>query len=247
MTLRKGVDQMMENQCDVRLKVWGDYACFTRPEFKVERVSYPIITPSAARGVLEAIYWKPEIRYIIQEIWVLRQGTQTTIIRNEISSKQDRTPVIIENDKERQQRTSLILRDVEYLIFAKMALRSHTKHKIENYLPQFIERRDKGRCFHQPYLGTREFSADFSKPDGKERCDPLLIGHTIRFGQMLLDIAFIQDDDRKEDFLYFRKPGKDGQKEVKGRKKALFFNAILENGVMKVPQAKYNELIQMEG
>lgn len=237
---------MMENKCDVKLKVRGDYACFTRPEFKVERVSYPVITPSAARGVLEAIYWKPEIRYIIQEVWVLRQGAQTTIMRNEISSKQDKNPVVIEDNKERQQRTSLILRDVEYLIIANMVLRSHTKLKIENYLPQFIERRDKGRCFHQPYLGTREFSADFSKPEGKEQCDPLLMGRIVPLGQMLLDIAFIQDDDRKEDILYFRKPGKDGQKEVKGRKKTLFFNAILENGVMKVPQTKYDELIQME-
>jgi len=237
---------MMESQCDVRLKVWGDYACFTRPEFKVERVSYPIITPSAARGVLEAIYWKPEIRYIIKEIWTLKQGTQTTIMRNEISTKQDKNPVVIEDDKERQQRTSLILKDVQYLIIAKMVLRPHTKFKIENYLPQFIERRDKGRCFHQPYLGTREFSADFSKPDGKERCDPLLMGHIVRLGQILLDIAFIQDDARKKDFLYFRKPGKDRQEEVKGRKKALFFDATLENGVMKVPQAKYDELIQME-
>jgi CRISPR-associated protein Cas5d len=238
---------MNEQEAEVKLKVNGEYACFTRPEFKVERVSYPVMTPSAARGVLEAIYWKPEIRYFIKEILILKQGTQTTIMRNEISSKQDKNPIVIEKDKERQQRTSLILKDVEYLIVAKMVLRPHTKHKIENYLPQFIRRRDKGQCFHQPYLGNREFSADFSKPNGTEQCDPLLQGHIVHLGQMLLDIAFIREERREEDFLYFLQPGKDGQTKVKGCKQALFFNAKLENGVLRVPQSKYRELVVMEG
>lgn len=237
---------MNEQEAEVKLKVNGDYACFTRPEFKVERVSYPVMTPSAARGILEAIYWKPEIRYFIKEIWILRQGTQTTIMRNEISSKQDKNPIVIEKDKERQQRTSLILKDVEYLIVAKMLLRPHTKHKIENHLPQFIRRRDKGQCFYQPYLGNREFSADFSKPNGKEQCDPLLRGHIVHLGQILLDIAFIQEEKREEDFLYFLQPGEKGQIKVKGCKQALFFDAKLENGVLRVPQSKYRDLVLME-
>ena len=238
---------MNEQEAEVKLKVNGDCACFTRPEFKVERVSYPVMTPSAARGIMEAIYWKPEIRYFIKEIWILRQGTQTTIMRNEISSKQDKNPIIIEKDKERQQRTSLILKDVEYLIVARMVLRPHTKHKIENYLPQFIRRRDKGQCFHQPYLGNREFSADFSKPNGKEQCDPLLRGHIVHLGQMLLDIAFIREEKREEDFFYFIPPEGNGLKAVKGYKQALFFDAKLENGVLRVPQSKYRELVLMEG
>jgi CRISPR-associated protein Cas5d len=238
---------MNERKAEVRLKVRGDYACFTRPEFKVERVSYPVMTPSAARGVLEAIYWKPEIRYFIKEIWVLKQGTQTTIMRNELSSKQGNDPIIIEKEKERQQRTSLILKDVEYLIIAHMAVRAHAQHRLENYLPQFIERRDKGRCFHQPYFGNREFTADFSRPNYKEQCDPLLMGHTVNLGQMLFDIAFIEDEKCDEDSLYFLRPGKDFQQEVKGRKYALFFEAVLENGVLKVPTAKYDQLVRMEG
>jgi CRISPR-associated protein Cas5d len=238
---------MSEREAEIRLKVSGEYACFTRPEFKVERVSYPIITPSAARGVLEAIYWKPEIRYFIKEILVLKQGTHSTIMRNEISSKQDNDPIVIEKDKERQQRTSLILKDVEYLIIAYMKLRSHVQRKIENYLPQFIERRDKGRCFHQPYLGNREFTADFSGLNYREQCDPLLRGRTINLGPMLLDIAFIRDDTCENDFLYFSKSGNTGQIEVKGRRHALFFDATLANGVLKVPRAKYDELIKMEG
>jgi CRISPR-associated protein Cas5d len=237
---------MNERETEVRLKVRGDYACFTRPEFKVERVSYPVMTPSAARGVLEAIYWKPEIRYLIQQIWVLKQGTQTTIMRNEISSKQARNPIVIENEKERQQRTSLILKDVEYLIFAKMVLRPHTKMKIENYLPQFIDRRDRGRCFHQPYLGNREFTADFSKPSGNETCDPKLVGHTLPLGRMLFDIGFIQQDSILKDFVYFRKHGSTGKKEVKGCRKALFFDALLDNGVLSVPQSRYDALLRME-
>jgi len=237
---------MNDREAEVRLKVRGEYACFTRPEFKVERVSYPVMTPSAARGVLEAIYWKPEIRYLIQQIWVLKEGTQTTIMRNELSSKQGSIPIIIERDKERQQRTSLILRGVEYLIIAKMVLRPHTKHNIENCLPQFIERRDKGRCFHQPYLGNREFSADFSTPNGKERCDPLLLGRVVPLGPMLLDIAFIPKEDRESEFIYFKRSGSGEHREVKGYKRALFFEAILENGVLNVPESKYGDLIRME-
>src|ERR1035438_6706512 len=102
----------------VSVKVWGDYACFSRPEFKVERVSYPIITPSAARGVLEAIYWKPAFRYEIRRIHVLKLGSQTTILRNEIEERQGDKPFRVE--EKRQQRTSLILTDVEYMIEAEI-------------------------------------------------------------------------------------------------------------------------------
>jgi CRISPR-associated protein Cas5d len=127
-----------------------------------------------------------------------------------------------------------------------MVLRPHVTLKIENYLPQFIERRDRGRCFHQPYLGNREFTADFSKPDGNEACDPLLTGRTIPLGRMLFDIGFIQDDSIQKDFLYFRKHKSSGWSEVKGSRKALFFDAVLENGTVSVPQSKYDALLQME-
>ena len=89
----------------VDIKVWGDYACFTRPEFKVERVSYPVITPSAARGVLEAIYWKPQIRYRVQRIGILEIGTQWSLLRNEISKRQSDSGGHLIVEDERQQRT----------------------------------------------------------------------------------------------------------------------------------------------
>lgn len=237
---------MSERETEVKLKVWAEYACFTRPEFKVERVSYPVITPSAARGVLESVYWKPEIRYLIQRIKVLKQGTQTTIMRNEISSKQGSAPIVIEHEKQRQQRTSLILRNVEYLIIAKMILRPHAKMGIENYLPQFVNRRDRGRCFCQPYLGNREFTADFSRPDGNETCDVSLTGRTIPLGKMLFDIGFIKTDSVRKDFLYFRKQQHLGWSTVKGTRKAFFFDAVLENGILNIPQTKYDELFRLE-
>ena len=98
------------------LRVRGDYALFSRPEFKVERVSYGCPTPSAMRGVLEAVYWKPEIKYRIRRIGVVRLGTPTTVLRNELGNRQGKTPIYVEDD--RQQRSSLILKNVEYLIHA---------------------------------------------------------------------------------------------------------------------------------
>src|ERR1700677_2302927 len=119
----------------VSVKVWGDYACFSRPEFKVERVSYPIITPSAARGVLEAIYWKPAFRFQIRRIHVLQQGSQMTILRNEISERQGKKPLQVE--EKRQQRTSLILKNVAYIIEAEIVLRPFARDAIGSYLDQF--------------------------------------------------------------------------------------------------------------
>jgi CRISPR-associated protein Cas5d len=97
----------MQQTGKVQLRVWGDYACFSRPEFKVERVSYPVITPSAARGVLEAVFWKPEFRYEIRRVGILKPGLQTVILRNELDDRQGGKPIFIED--KRQQRSSLIL------------------------------------------------------------------------------------------------------------------------------------------
>src|SRR5690554_4815849 len=115
----------------IRIKVWGDYACFTRPEMKVERVSYDVITPSAARGILESIYWKPQIRWIINRITVINPIRFTNIRRNEISKKASNPKAALVTDggtdslgifvdQERQQRASLLLRDVRYLIHASV-------------------------------------------------------------------------------------------------------------------------------
>jgi len=220
----------------VQVKVWGDYALFSRPEFKVERVSYPMITPSAARGILEAIFWKPEIRYQIRRIGLLKPGKQMAILRNEIASRQGRKPIIVEYD--RQQRTSLVLKDVAYLIEAEIRLRPHATEPVYKYTDQFRRRVERGQYHHTPYLGTREFPAFFAPPDG-EMPPPL----DLEIGNMLFDIAFIEDKNRKE--LSFKRPGM--AKPVKGYAHPLFFEARVENGWLSVPQALYQKLRQLEG
>jgi len=159
----------------VKVKVWGDYACFTRPEMKVERVSYDVMTPSAARAVIEAIYWKPAIRWIIDKIHVINPVKFDNIRRNEIGSKLSITVGKIEkaikegepiqlfadDSKNRQQRAAMVLRDVCYVIEAYFEPLSKDGENIGKHLEIFNRRARKGQCFYQPYLGTREFSSSF--------------------------------------------------------------------------------------
>jgi CRISPR-associated protein Cas5d len=224
----------------VRVKVFGDYACFSRPEFKVERVSYPVITPSAARGVLEAIFWKPEIRYQIRQIHVLKLGSQASVLRNEVSEKQSGHPFIAQ--EKRQQRTSLVLRKISYIIHAEIIFREHVKSDVGKYLDQFRRRVEKGQCHHMPSLGNREFAASFEEPLPAERGDP---GINLEIGQMLFDLAFIESRDGKGE-LEFIKPGGSGQRKVKGCTAALFFPAQVKGGVLDVPREKYAELYALE-
>lgn len=228
----------MQQSAPVVVKVWGDYACFSRPEFKVERVSYPVITPSAARGVLEALFWKPEFVYEIREIGVLNIGTQVTVLRNELSDRQGRTPIFIED--QRQQRSSLVLKNVAYLIKAEMVLRPHGTDPIFKYRDQFNRRVQKGQCHHTPYLGTREFAASFAPPDGGA---PLAIDQNL--GVMLFDVAFIEDSSRPE--LLFVRHGPGEPRTVRGYAQALFFSANLNGGWLDVPADKYRELRRLEG
>jgi len=225
---------------DIAVKVWGEYACFSRPEFKVERVSYPVMTPSAARGVLEAIFWKPEIRYEIREILVVKMGSQTTVLRNEIGCRQGSKPLLVED--ERQQRTSLILKGVEYVIHASVRLRPHTRDPLPKYVEQFERRVGRGQCFHQPYFGTREFSAYFEAATGADR--PESVNQTI--GTMLFDLAFVRTGDPKKGEMYFLDHSNNVRREVRGRAHALFFNAELKDGRLLVPQEKYQELYALE-
>lgn len=163
----------------IRLHVWGDYACFTRPEMKVERVSYDVMTPSAARGILEAIHWKPAIRWIIDSIHVLRPIRFQTIRRNEIGSKiparnvkaamssGDLAGLHLLVDDDRQQRATVALRDVAYVIEAHFALtdRAEADDTTAKHHAMFIRRAERGQCFHRPCLGVREFAADFELAD----------------------------------------------------------------------------------
>lgn len=223
----------------VEIKIWGDYACFSRPEFKVERVSYPVITPSAARGVLEAIFWKPEFRYEIREIWVLNPIREATILRNELGHRQGRHPIFVED--QRQQRTSMILKDVAYLIRTEMVLRPHATDAIYKYSDQLRRRIERGQCYRTPYLGTREFAAHFAASEGDETPQDL----DLELGTMLFDVAFIPDETRAE--LEFMRHGEDGADITSGYHHALFFDAKVEKGILSIPDEKYQELYRLEG
>lgn len=219
----------------ISVKVEGQFACFSRPEFKVERVSYPIITPSAARGLLEAIFWRPAIRYEIRRIGVLRLGGQTVILRNEIEDRQGRSPLIIE--EKRQQRSSLILKDVAYLIEAAVILRPHATDPLPKYLDQIERRIARGQYYHCPYLGTREFAADFSPPNGEQ--PPTL---DLRLGTMLFDLAFVESRTRRD--MTFMRPGRD--EPVDGYARALYFESTVNAGWIDIPAAKYQEIYRLE-
>lgn len=190
----------------VKVKVKGDFACFTRPDLKVERMSYPCMTPSAARGILDSILWKPEFQWYVRKIGVLTPIRFTSIKRNEINSKQGRTPVLIED--KRAQRNSVVLKDVKYIIEASIYQKEPLKGcPVEKYIGRkgldadhdgiFIRRIKKGQCWRRPYLGVREFPAEFMEPDGLE--EP--IRETIPIGSMLFDIFY--DEKGKPEPVFF--------------------------------------------
>lgn len=160
----------------ITLRVWGDYACFTRPEMKVERVSYPVMTPSAARGVLEAVFWEPEIYYLIDAIHVIRRGCWFSFRRNEVisvisldstktwmKSPEKVSPILAGGGApDGTQRNMLALQEVEYLITAEVKLSGlGSRHGIKTYVEEIRRRARNGKCYHRPYLGVREFACDF--------------------------------------------------------------------------------------
>lgn len=215
----------------VMAHLWGPYACFTRPEFKVERVSYPVITPSAARGALEAIYWHPEFRYEIRRIGVVKLGTEAVILRNEVDARMGRQPFDIESH--RQQRSSLVLQNVEYLIGADLVLQPHADAPLAKYLSQIERRLARGQCHHTPYLGCREFAASFAAAGGIGVDGSL----TRDLGLMLFDLAYVPSSTRAE--FSFRVHGTAGARETEGYAEALFFKAQLTNGWIEVPRELY--------
>jgi len=205
----------------VKVRIWGERACFSRPEMKAERVSYDVITPSAARGILEAIYWKPAIVWVIDRIHVLREIRFDSFRRNEVGKK---IPVgnvqsamkngvgdlyqFVEDD--RQQRATLMLRDVDYVVEAhfEMTDRAGETDTAEKHYNIALRRLRNGQCFQQPYFGCREFPASFELVEDV----PVSPLHGERdLGWMLLDLDF----------------GDEIQ--------AQFFRATLVNGVMEVP------------
>lgn len=205
----------------ITLRIWGDYACFTRPEMKIERVSYDVITPSAARGIIEAIHYKPAIRWIIDEIQILKPVQFSNVRRNEVSSviqttavnramKNKESHIYLNTTKDRQQRATLMLKDVEYIIKAHFEM---TDQATETDTPAkhyniFLRRAREGQCFNQPYLGCREFAANFELVENDLY---MPIQETKDLGFMLYDIDF-----------------KNGMQPV-------FFRAHMENGIIKIP------------
>lgn len=175
------------NDHTVEVKVSGEFACFTRPDLKVERMTYPCMTPSAARGILDCILWKPEFVWHVQRILVLKPVKFASVKRNEINKKQGKTPIIVEDNRNRAQRNSIILKDVGYIIEASVyQATSPVKNPTKKYVEMFNRRIRKGQCWRRPYLGTREFAAEFSLPDDHDKPIP----EDIPIGSMFLDMWY---------------------------------------------------------
>ena len=194
----------------IRIEVWGPNACFTRPEFKTERVSYDIMTPSAARGIIEAVYWHPGLKYHIDKIYLLNPVQFANIRRNEInsvvsastalSSLKTGKPLASYAGENRLQRASMILKDVHYIIeehieMTEKAAPSDNLRKFEEILQRRLKR---GQCYSQPYFGCREFAAHFS-PWEEESVPALPL--TQDFGFMLYDMDFSNPENIKPQFF----------------------------------------------
>lgn len=197
------------------VEVSGEYACFTRPELKAERFSYEVMTPSAARGVLEAIFWRPEFEYVVVKIEVLKPIRWFAIRRNEVKSMASEDllrrmmadpTVRYDVETDRDQRNTVALRDVAYRIHAQVRLRPHATENEVKYRGQFRRRVDRGACFSQPFLGTREFTARFSKATSLTP-----IEETRDLGPMLHSIHY---DGGKETYHWFYAELRDGVLEV---------------------------------
>ncbi|MEU5970508.1 type I-C CRISPR-associated protein Cas5c [Streptomyces globisporus] len=206
----------------VQVETWGSLACFTRPELKVERVSYPVMTPGAAKGVLEAIFWKPEMRYDVTAIEALAPVSWISMRRNEVKSvvsgpqvtrmRKDRhLRYDVEND--RVQRNTTALRDVAYRIHAEVRLAPHATAPAEKYRAQLVRRVERGACFSEPFFGTREFTASFG-PVGSAPLSDAPVGHIEELGVMLHSITYTDDG---EQYGWFRARMQQGMMLVPGK------------------------------
>lgn len=214
------------------LEVSGEFACFTRPEMKVERVSYDVMTPSAARAIFTAILWKPAIEWQVTRIDVLNPIKWMNLRRNEVESiisartvqtamKEGVGNLGIYVDEQRQQRASLLLKDVRYRIYAQFGMTDQAgpEDSAAKFAEMFRRRAEKGQCFNQPYLGCREFTCDFALVDEtRDAADP--IEETRDLGFMLYDLDY-------SDPL---------------APSPLFFRARMENGSIKVPARNSQEV-----
>ena len=205
------------------LEVSGPFACFTRPEMKVERVSYDVMTPSAARAIFEAILWKPAIRWRVQRIEVLKPIRWINLRRNEVSAVVSTRNVQqamsagsgalgLYIEDERQQRAGYFLRDVAYRLHADLSLAPGCAEPLAKYVEMFTRRASKGQCVNQPYLGCREFAAHFRLVEADATL-PAPIEDSRELGWMLHDLDFSNRSDPQP----------------------RFFNAKMVHGVVQVP------------
>ena len=217
----------------ISLEVWGDYACFTRPEMKTERVSYDIMTPSAARGLLESIYWHPGMRWVIDRIHVCAPIRFTNLRRNEVKStisarsartvmERGRGELYLATSQDIQQRAAMLLRDVRYIIDAHFditdqAADSDNAGKFQDIVKRRIKR---GQFYSQPYFGCREFPAQFKACEVPPSCPEELKG--VRdLGYMLWDLDYSDPKNITP----------------------LFFRAALQDGVLEIPDRNSGEVI----
>ncbi|MFO0651107.1 MAG: type I-C CRISPR-associated protein Cas5c [Polyangiales bacterium] len=220
-----------------RVRVKGPLACFTRPELKVERVSYEVMTRSAARGILQAICWKPAIEWSVRSVSVLRPVQWASVRRNEVQSKAttpDR-PLVIED--ERTQRNTVCLRDVEYVIEASFVMTdvAGPDDNVRKFEEMFARRVERGQHHQPPCLGCREFDAEVSLVTDDAPLAP--IDPTVRrpLGWMFWDFLWTRPDEKRRD--------REGGGKVSPR--PLFFDAWLDGGVVKMPTL--DEVLAMEG
>ncbi len=215
------------------IEVWGDYACFTRPEMKTERVSYDVMTPSAARGLIESIYWHPGIRWIVDRIHVLAPIRFTNIRRNEVRStisarsaktvmERGQGELYLITSQDIQQRAALLLQDVRYVIEAhfdivpEKAALGDNPGKFQDIVTRRIAR---GQFYSQPYLGCREFPAHFAPRSTIPPCPQELLGNR-ELDYMLYDMDYTDPEDIRP----------------------LFFRAVLRDGVLHVPPQDSEEV-----
>lgn len=225
------------------IEVWGDFALFTRPEMKVERVSYPVITPSACRAIFEAILWKPAIEWQIKRVEILSPIKWLSVRRNEVGTKlstrnaqsmmngKGKNDYAIIIDDNRQQRASLLLKDVRYRVYADFIM-TDKAGKADNrvkFTQMFERRAKKGQCFYQPYLGCREFSAHFEYIELDKNNQPLFegtennitpIAENQDMGYMLYDLDFSTINDPQP----------------------MFFHAQMKDGVISIPDKNSHEV-----
>ena len=217
----------------VQMEVWGAYALFTRPEMKTERVSYDVMTPSAARGILEAVYWHPGMKWVIDSIEVLAPIRHTNVRRNEVKSvisarsvkavmEKGRGSLYINTKDDIQQRAALVLKNVRYVINAhfEMTEKASSSDNPGKFQDIIMRRLKRGQCYHQPYFGCREFPAHFRLYEGGCGCPDEIAGER-DLGYMLWDMDFSNPENIQP----------------------LFFRAYMKDGIISVPVRDSGEVI----